>query len=307
MEIALLLTTLGKLYGALLLGFLMAKGKILDGHVSRSLSVMVVSVTYPAKLIGSMLGQEGDRQETLLLMLGGLGIYLAMLLLAKLFSRLLKVPEEKRREFECLMVFTNTGFLGAPLAQSLFGDTAFYQMTLMNFAYYLLYNTYGVTALAPRQAGGRLKLRAKDVLTPGLVMTILAILLYFMKADAPAPVKEFLHMVGDMTTPLSMIILGASLAAYSFKESMGDGWTYIYSGIKLLLMPTLAFGFTRLLGLSAYHSALGILTCSMPAGSMVLMLALKLKRDSAFISRSIFVSTLFSVLTLPLVILLFIG
>ena len=304
MEIGLLLTTLGKLYAALLLGFLMAKGKILDGHVSRSLSVMVVSVTYPAKLIGSMLGQEGDRQETLLLMLGGLGIYLGMLALAKLSSRLLRVPENKRREFECLMVFTNTGFLGAPLAQSLFGDVAFYQMTLMNFAYYILYNTYGVTALLPRQEG-RLKLKAKDVLTPGLVMTVLAIALYFLGADAPAPVKDFLNMIGDMTTPLSMIILGASLAAYPFKESLGDPWTYIYSGIKLLLIPALAFRLARLLHLSSYHRALTVLTCSMPAGSMVLMLALKLKRDEAFISRSIFVSTLLSVFTLPLVILLF--
>ncbi len=71
-------------------------------------------------------------------------------------------------------------------------------------------------------------------------------------------------------------------------------------------MPALAFGVTRLIGLGSYHSALSILTCSMPAGSMVLMLALKMKRDDAFISRSIFVSTLLSAITLPAVILLFV-
>ena len=304
MEIGTLLTALGQLYGALLLGFGMAKCRILDSHVNRALSVMVVSVTYPAKLLGSMLGQPGDRKEPLLLMLGGLGIYLALLLLGKLSARILKVPADKRREFEALVVFTNTGFLGAPLAAALFGETAFYQMTLMNFAYYILYNTYGVTALTPREEG-RLKLKAKDVLTPGLVMTVLAIVLYMLRADAPTPVKDFLNMVGNMTTPLSMIILGASLAAYPFKESVGDPWTYIYSGIKLLLIPALAFGLAKLLHLGSYHRALTVLTCSMPAGSMVLMLALKLKRDEAFISRSIFVSTLLSVFTLPLVILLF--
>ncbi|MBO4838427.1 MAG: AEC family transporter [Lachnospiraceae bacterium] len=305
MDIGLLLRTLFKLYAVLLLGFVLAKVRILDGHVNRSLSVMVVSVTYPAKLVCSVLGQPGDRGEMLLMMLGGLGIYLAVLVLSKGISRLLRVPEDRRREFECLMVFTNTGFIGAPLAQSLFGDAAFYQMTLMNFAYYVLYNTYGITALAPRD-GGRVRLTAKDVLTPGFVMTVVAIVLFLLRADAPATVKEILAMVGDMTTPLSMIILGASLAAYPFKQSIGDPWTYVYSGVKLLVMPALAFGVTRLLGLSSYHSALTILTCSMPAGSMVLMLALKMNRDDAFISRSIFVSTLLSAITLPAVILLFV-
>lgn len=305
MDIGLLLRTLLKLYAVLLLGFVMAKGKILDGHANRCLSAMVVSVTYPAKLVCSMLGQPGDRRETLMLMLGGLGIYLAVLVLSKLLTRLLRVPEDRRREFECMMVFTNTGFLGAPLAQSLFGDVAFYQMTLMNFAYYILYNTYGITALAPRD-GGKVRLRPKDVLTVGFVMTLVSIVLYMTHADAPVLVKELLNMVGDMTTPLSMIVLGASLAAYPFRQSIGDPWTYVYSAVKLLFMPALAFGVTRLIGLDSYHSALSILTCSMPAGSMVLMLALKMNRDDAFISRSIFVSTLLSAITLPAVILLFV-
>lgn len=306
MDIGLLLRTLFKLYAVLLLGFLMAKTRILDSHTNRSLSVMVVSVTYPAKLLWSMLGQPGDRGEALLLMLGGLGIYLAVLALSKGISRLLRVPEDRRREFECLMVFTNTGFIGAPLAQSLFGDAAFYQMTLMNFAYYILYNTYGTTALMPREGGRKIRLTAKDVLTPGFVMTVLAIVLFLLHADAPPVAKELLNMVGDMTTPLSMIILGASLAEYPFRDSIGDKWTYVYSAVKLLCMPALAFGICRLIGLGSYHSALSVLTCSMPAGSMVLMLALKLNRDSAFISRSIFVSTLLSAITLPAVILLFV-
>ena len=70
MDIGLLLRTLLKLYAVLLLGFVMAKTKILDAHANRCLSVMVVSVTYPAKLLWSMLGQPGDRSEALLLMLG---------------------------------------------------------------------------------------------------------------------------------------------------------------------------------------------------------------------------------------------
>lgn len=304
MELGVLLRTLLQLYAMLLLGFGLCKLGTLDGHVNRSLSALVVSVTYPAKLLWSMLGQPGDRREAIFLLLGGMGIYLCMLAIAMLSSRLLHVPEDRRREFECLMVFTNTGFIGAPLAQSLYGDAAFYQITLLNFAYYVLYNTYAVSALTPR-SGGKLHLRWQDVLTPGFVMTALAIILYLLRADAPDAVKELLNMVGDMTTPLSMIILGSSLAGYPFRASVGDKWTYVYSGVKLLIMPTLAFAACSALGLGGYHSALTILTCAMPAGSMVLMLALKLQRDSAFISRSIFVSTILSAITLPAVIMLF--
>ena len=95
MELGVLLRTLLQLYAMLLLGFGLCKLGTLDGHVNRSLSALVVSVTYPAKLLWSMLGQPGDRREAIFLLLGGMGIYLCMLAIAMLSSRLLHVPEDE--------------------------------------------------------------------------------------------------------------------------------------------------------------------------------------------------------------------
>ena len=303
MDVGLLIRTLAQLYLMLALGFVLAKVKVLDSHANRCLSAMVVSAVYPMMLLYSMMGQPGDRLAALGLLGGGFVLYGAMILVAKLIVRLLPVPADRKRAFECLLVFGNTGFIGAPLAQSLYGDAAFYQITLLNFAYYFFYNTYAVSALSP--AGEKRGFHWRDLLTPGFVLTLLAVALYLLRFDAPELVGKTLYAVGSMTTPLSMIVLGSSLAMYPFRESVGDPWSYVYAAIKLLLFPALGWAAGLALGLDGRQAGLCVLTCAMPAGSMVLMLALQLKRDSAFISRTIFVSTLLCALTLPVAAILF--
>lgn len=303
MDIGLLFQTLLKLYVMLLLGFVLAKAHILDEHANRSLSQMVVSVTYPLMLLYSMAGQPGERGTALVVLGGGFALYLGMIAAAKAIVRLLRVPEEKRSAFECLLVFGNTGFVGAPLAQSFYGDAAFYEITLLNFAYYILYQTYAVKLLSP--PGERRAFSLRDLMTPGFLMTLLAIILYLLRYDAPAAVKECMYMIGSMTVPLSMIVLGSSLASYSFRESLHDPWVYAYAAAKLLLMPSLVFALCRALPIGAHYSGLTVLNTAVPAGSMILILALQMKRESGFISRAIFVSTLFSALTLPIISLLF--
>lgn len=287
----------------LILGFVLQKTHILNEQVNRALSTMVVSAVYPMMLLYSMLGQSGDRREALWLLAGGAAIYCGMLLFGKAVSRVLRVPKEKRKEFECLMVFGNTGFIGAPLAQSLLGNAAFYQLTLMNFAYYVFYNTYAVRTLSPE--GEKQGFRWKPLFTPGFVLTLLAIVLFLLQFDAPEMIRSTLQMVGSMTTPLSMIILGASLASYPFRQSITDVWAYVYSAVKLMAMPAIAFFVCYLLRIDWYYLCLVILTTAMPAGSMVLMLALQMRRNSEFISKTIFVSTLLSALSLPVVAFLF--
>ena len=303
MDHELLFRTLLKLYVMLLLGFVLAKGHILDEHANRSLSQMVVSATYPLMLLYSMAGQPGERGTALVVLGGGFALYLVMIAAAKAIVRLLRVPEEKRREFECLLVFGNTGFVGAPLVQSFYGDAAFYEITLLNFAYYILYQTYAVKLLSSPGKGRGFSLH--DLMTPGFLMTLLAIILYLLRYDAPAAVKECMYMAGSMTVPLSMIILGSSLASYSFRESLHDPWVYAYAAAKLLLMPAAVFALCRALPIGEYYTGLTVISAAVPAGSMILMLALQMKRESGFISRGIFVSTLLSALTLPLISILF--
>lgn len=306
MASAALLNTLFQLYGLMLLGFFLGRAGLLDGHTNRSLSAMVVTVIYPLMLLYSMAGQPGSRGPALALLGGGVLLYGGMVLAAEGLTWLCRVPKDRRRAFACLLTFANTGFIGAPLAQSLWGDAAFFQMTLLNFAYYLFYNTYAVLSLSGSgEEGQRRRPGWRDLFTPGFVMTLLAVALYLLRFDLPGPVKELCGLAGGMTTPLSMLILGGSLAGYPFRESVSDPWTYLYSAIKLLLFPLLAHLACGALGVEGEAARLTLLSCAMPAGSMVLMLALQLGCGSGFISRSIFVSSVLSAATLPLVSFLF--
>ncbi|MBR0173131.1 MAG: AEC family transporter [Lachnospiraceae bacterium] len=300
MDIPLLLSTLCRLYLTLLLGFVLYRTHILDDHVNRKLSALVVNATYPMMLLSTMLGQEGDRKTALFMLLYSFLLYGGLIVCGHLFVRLLRVPREKAAAFACLIVFANTGFIGAPLAQSLFGDRAFYEMTLLNFAYYFFYNTYALARFTPANEKGK-GFSLSSLLTPSFLLTVLSIVLFMLGADAPALVKDTLYMTGSMTTPLSMLVLGASLAAYPFRASLSDKWTYVFSFLKLIVVPCVVFAVLRVCGAEAYVANLIVLSAALPAGSMVLMLALRLGQDDTFIGRSIFVSTLLSALTLPFI------
>lgn len=310
MDIGLLIQTLIQLYSLILVGFFLARFRIFDAHVNRQISSLVVTVTYPMMLLCSMMGEDaGSRSEAVGLLAAGFGLYLLLIAAAKAVTRILPVPAEKKTAFECMLVFGNTGFIGAPLAQSLYGDAAFFQVSLLHFAFFFYYNTYAVRTMSRGLPGAAAlpKFRLRDLFSPGFVVTIGAVALYLIRFTAPPLVHDTLYMVGGMTTPLSMLVLGSSLAMYPFRESVTDPWTYVFSAVRLLVLPAITFGVCRLLPISGYFTDLAVLTLGMPAGSMMLMLALQLKADERFFTGSIFVSTLLSAVSLPVLAVLFLA
>lgn len=302
MDASLLIRTLTQLYSLILVGFLLTRAKIFDAHVNRQLSTFVASVTYPLLLLCSMMEERsGSRREAVLLLAGGFALYSALILFAEGTVRLLRIPADRRAAFACMMVFGNTGFIGAPLARSLYGDAAFYQVSLLHFAFYFYYNTYAVRRLSGTLPGShRGGLRLKELFSPGFLVTITAVALYLLHFSIPPLIRDTLYLVGSMTTPLSMLVLGASLAMYPFWESAADPWAYLFSLMRLLALPAAAFTIFRLLSIPAYYRDLSVLTLGMPAGAMTLMLALQVNADEHFFNSSIFVSTMLSAFSLPI-------
>ena len=123
----------------------------------------------------------------------------------------------------------------------------------------------------------------------------------------PAFLDDALRYTGSCTTAVSMMVIGCILAETDVRKIAGKGWILYYSVLRLLVIPLLLYGILKVCGVEGLLIDVSVLMAAMPAGSTTAMLAASYDGDAPFASGMIFVSTLLSMVTLPLISLLFSG
>ena len=133
-------------------------------------------------------------------------------------------------------------------------------------------------------------------------MTFLALVLFLLNVRDHGFVYDTLHMIGNVTSPLSMILLGSSFARSPVMDSLKDGRAYGYSLLRLLVIPLLSLAVCRLIGISEYFTIITVLTLGMPCAAIILVFGNVYLKDPSLISRCIVVSTLLSVISIPVLV-----
>ena len=164
--------------------------------------------------------------------------------------------------------------------------------------------TLGVYLIGIGQQGNN-KLNFKNLITPGVICSFLALILYLLHIRAPKIITDFTGMVGDMTTPLAMIIIGVTLGAMNIKDVFNELRVYIYTIIKQLIFPVIAYPAIAFLIKDSYLRGLTLIMLSMPVGSSAVLFTNKYGGDSGLAAKTIFMTTLISVFTIPLVVYMF--
>lgn len=126
-----------------------------------------------------------------------------------------------------------------------------------------------------------------------------------MHIRAPKIVTDFTGMVGDMTTPLAMIIIGVTLGAMNIKKVFNELRVYVYTLVKQLILPIIAYPIIAFLIKDHYLRGLTLIMLSMPVGSSTVLFTNKYGGDSELAAKTIFMTTLISVFTIPLVVYMF--
>ena len=131
-------------------------------------------------------------------------------------------------------------------------------------------------------------------------MIFVGIFIYLFDIQLPSVLMDTINSVGSLTAPLSMMMIGSSLAVYPIKDSFTDWRSYVFAFVRLIPFVTMIM--CRLLHIDAYYANITIITNAMPVGSMVLMLATQYNANVKIVTRNIVVSTLLSVITIPIVV-----
>ena len=298
-------------------GMILFRSRILDETSSKQLSGLIVNVTNPALLICSAFsgGPKMSLAELGYALALFLIIYALLIAAAFLIPRILRVPNEYHYSYQLLTIFGNVGFIGIPLASAVLGTESLIFVSIYNLIYNVLIYTFGISLLrkaAARQAaaGGAETQAAgmpsetplwKKLINAGTISAAATILFYIGDFPVPSIVPSTLNYMGQSTTLLSMLVLGISVAQMKPRDIFSHPKLYGFVLLRQVLIP---IGFILLVRSFIDNALLvGTLTLmlAVPAGNLPLMLSKQFHADGETISRGIILSTLLSLVTLPVV------
>ncbi|MCF0228810.1 MAG: AEC family transporter [Parasporobacterium sp.] len=296
-----LITTMIKLFFSMAIGYFLKKRNIINDTVSRSVSALIVNISAPCLMFSSIVTMDSSQfQNALTLLWVGVLVYVGLILLAVLVVKLLKIEEAARGVYKAALIFGNVSFLGIPLAQSLYGQEGVFYIALLNIHFMLLFFSYGIYMIMT-SGGNKGSFSPKKLVNSGLISIIAATLLYFLRIPVPDMIVEPLSFVGSLTSPVSMIIVGSSIASYSLKKVFSMKKLYIMSVLKLLVFPIIAY---FILKLTLGDNLLTKIVCiyiGMPTASIVGMTAMAYGTDVENTTSCITMMTVLSLVTIPII------
>jgi predicted permease len=289
----------------MLVGFVCGKKGIITDSGTAALSGLLLNATLPALMIMSL---QKDFDASLLK--NGAVIVAAFLAtqavgaaLGLILCRLFKVEGSEKNVWVFELIFANIAYMGIPVVKSLYGsgDAMFY-VAMCGFAFNFLVFSLGVKLMA----GAETKIDFKAIaVSPPIITTAIGFALFVFSVKLPATLSSALESLGDMTTPLSMIITGSILSRSDFKSVFTDRKMYVPHFVRLIALPLITF-----YGLRPFikdETALGTLVTltGMPTASLVVVLATRYNGDAKTASRFVFVTTIASMFTIPAITILF--
>lgn len=298
----LLLQQMIVLFVLMLIGFFVSKKGYISDATFKQMSWLVVYVACPAMVISGSVnsGKMMEGQELFAAMGLTLAIYAVLILLGLITPFILGVPKEDRGVYKVMMIFSNIGFMGFPLIGSLYGAEALLYAALFQIPFNVLIYTYGILVLKKKTDDNE-KLDLKKIFNIGVICCIISIVIALFQIETPDFVKTIVSNLSNLTAPLSMMVIGASLTKIRFKDLFTDIRLLLFCGLKLIVIPVVMLFVLKQFINNTMVLGVCMVILSTPVASMTAMLAQQYDGNYPLASKGVAVSTILSVLTMPLV------
>lgn len=287
------------------IGYLCYKKGIINDEAGKKLSAIVVNIANPALVLTGCLGEDKIKgQELLTTVLIIVVMYLALLLIAQILPKLLRVEEESRGTYKAMTIFSNIGFMGFPVVAALYGNSALLYAALFTIPYNILIYTYGVSSMRSPEAAFEsrgFRFLLGRILNVGVIACIVTIVIYVFEIPVPGMLADTITHLSNLTAPLSMMVIGASLAAIDLKKLFMDGRLLVFSVVKLLVIPVVGMLIINRFVSNEVICGVCMVMLATPVGSMTAMLAQQYDGDYEMASKGVALTTILSVVTIPLV------
>lgn len=282
-------------------GYAACRRGIADGRAGKVISALVVNICNPALMLTSVLENGGGigNEKLLQAAAAGVGIYACLLLIGKALPVFLGKNPLERDQYALMALFGNIGFIGIPVISAVLGTEVLIYVIICNIIFNILIYTYGRRLVC--RHSGESAAKTGGIVNPGTVTGVACVVIFLLKPSLPEVLVKSVDYVGSATTFLSMSVIGISLANMPLGKIFKETRLYAYILARQILIP-IAMGWA-LKGLihDTEMVAAFVLLIAMPAANMPLMMCEESGVDGTLLSKGIVLSTLFSLVTIPLV------
>lgn len=282
---------------AMATGFAANRLGILGGETDQKISRLLLCLTLPAMLVGSVC--TGDALPETSVVLGTLGV--AVVFYALEFAFVLAVPPllggtpGQRGVWRYTLAFPNVAFIGYPVVTALFGPEALFYAVILVMPFNLMTFTLGPLLLT-----GAKRFSLRQMLSPCVLASALALGLALLRLRPPEIVGEALNFVGSITVPLSLLFVGSLLAGIPLGRMLASPRLWILTAVRLLVLPAVLCLLLRWMGTESLILGVAVIQMAMPAAMNGSLLCMEYGGDAECMAQITFVSTLASIVTIPI-------
>ena len=284
----------------MLSGYILTKAKVLSADARKPLSNLLINFILPCNVITSFMMEFNQK-----IMLDCLSIFIVSICLQTFVVLASKYfyPNTDSGKLQVLRygtIVSNAGFMGSPIAQGLYGDQGLLYSSIYLIPLRAVMWSFGVTCFTGAKGKGVLK---KILTHPCIVAVFIGMILMLSQIQLPKGLEQTIRYAGNANTALSMIVIGNILAEVKASEIFDKtaGWFCI---VRLSIIPLLVLIGCQLAGVDELVKQLSVVLASMPAAATTAILASKYDGDAHFAAKIVFLSTLLSLFSVPLLCIL---
>ena len=292
------------LFIIVILGYVACKLGYMGDKFDKKLSSIVVDITCPLLVLSSVMGDDlPDR--TLILPLLGIGslTYIILLVFGFWVPRLISKSHDDQGMIGFALMFANVGFIGYPIVSSIFDPHAVFYAALLNMP-----NTFFIFTAGVMLIKGEYSLKQfnpKVLISPAMLGAFLAAIIVALGIHTPDIIARPVTMVGNITVPAALMIIGSSMAKLPLRDIIGSTKVYITALLRLTVVPLSIYFLFKVCGVNDMVNNINTVVIAMPVASFGTMFCLKYGRDPSLITETTFITTLGSIITIPLITQLF--
>ena len=300
------------LFLLMLTGYLANRSGVIDKTFESKVSRFIVNISLPATILNAVTGSDMAHDREML----------PIFLVAHVICHFIHKTIRWNTTYELMLNYSNLGFMGIPIISTIYGGEYVLHVSIFMMTFNLSLFSYGVyllskddakntaaaavsevQAAAPENSGSQKSsgFNVKRLLSPGILSAFLAIGIYLLDIRLPQHAVSLFSTIGVTTTPLAMIVIGSTLAGVKFSTVFTDKELYLFSFLKLLVLPMITFFVLRFFIKDRTLLEISTILSGCPIAGNVSMLCMEYNQDVTLVSKGICISTLLSMISIPIV------
>lgn len=291
------------LFLIMLVGVYTQRKGIITNELNKGINNILINISLPMLILSSFMTSF---EEDMMGKVYSAFIYsFIALFIVFIASQIIVIPikEPKKSVLKFANIFTNTGFVGIPLLDAIYGPEGVIYGAAFSLFFNLFVFTYGLTLFKGLGKDKQIRKQILDVFkNPVIIAIFLGIIIMFNSINLPLPLENSAKLIGSMTTPLSMISIGFIFARVRIREYLKD-WTIYYSVFtKLILMPLLIIIFFKIIGITGKVANSIVIQMALPTATLASIFAERFDNQAEYTTIIVVATTLLSMITIPIMV-----